>query len=473
MSVKRILQRGGVVAVVLSVTLALVGFIGPITAGAVTALIMGGTAQPYPNQVPGYIDAVSQRYVDPVSPCKYATCTLQSVYTPEQFSPIFTTGMTFNQSANAGVPLLDAAIRAALNQPEDPANPSGPPQKVVVFGYSQSATVATEEQLLLAADPSIDKSQLEFVLIGDPNRPNGGFLQRFFPVTIPIFDYRPTNASVNNTGIARVDISFQYDIAADLPKYPLDLFALVNTILGNSIHGSYPNSMDGYTSAELLAAIDDPANREVVGDTTYITLPTKQLPLAQAIRDVGYTTSLSAIFTPLADLLEPTLRVLVELGYDRSASYGSQQSFGLIPNANPVKVLGDLAVAAVQGINNLLADLGVQPPTTNPGGFPPIATPVAAVARPQPTAAVAVRTLTPPAPASALSVNQPRVQRMLRASDGTDTTSLPAVTGTSLDQQRSARIGRAGALGITKLHNTSGPAVQPGARLHAGAKAHD
>lgn len=313
-------------------------------AGAVTALIMGGTGQPDPSKIPGdYINTVGRLYIDPVSSCKVGTCQLHPTITPEEFWPFFTAGMTFNESVQAGLPMLDVETRHYLGLDSEP---------LIIFGNSQSATVATEEKRDLVADPTVDTSRLQFVLIGDPNRPNGGFLQRFLPITIPIFGYRPTTSPVDTGGPTTTDISFQYDIAGDFPTYPLNAFAMLNTVIGIGIHGSYTSTRDGYSEPELLAAINDPANRQVVGNTTYITLPTKVLPLAQAIRDTGYTLGLRAITTPLADLVEPTLRVLVELGYNRSAGYGKQVSFGLFPTIGPGRLVHELLVAAGRGVHN-------------------------------------------------------------------------------------------------------------------------
>jgi len=322
-------------------------FFGVAPASAVTAVIMGGTGQPDPAQVPGYLGAVSRLYIAPVTDCQVGSCDLHPTVTPEEFFPLFTSGMTFGKSVEAGVPLLDTAVRQLL----------GAGEHVVVFGYSQSATLVTDEKRALAADPTVNPAQLQYVVIGNPNRPNGGFLQRFYPSPIPVFEYTPTTSPVDTAGPRTVDISFQYDIASDFPAYPLNALTMLNTLLGNWIHGSYPSSHDGYSEDELLAAIADPVNQQTIGNTTYITVPTKVLPLAQAIRDTGYTLGLSAIALPLADLLEPTLRVLVELGYDRTVPPGTQTSFGMFPAIDPGKLATELFTAAGQGVHDAVAGI--------------------------------------------------------------------------------------------------------------------
>lgn len=327
-------------------------------AHAATALIMGGTGQPDPNRVPGYLDAVSRLYLNQAAACTVASCQVHATVTPEEFSPFFTGGMSFGDSVGTGLGMLDTDVRHYLGQNGEP---------LVVFGNSQSATVATEEKRKLAADPTVAADSLQFVLIGNPNRPNGGFLQRFYPVSIPVVDYVPTTSPADTGGPVTTDISFQYDIASDFPTYPLNALAMLNTLIGIGIHGSYTTTHDGYSESDLLAEIDDPDNRQVVGNTTYITIPTKVLPLAQAIRDTGHTLGLSALTNPVADLLEPTLRVLVELGYHRTVGYGAQNSFGVIPAVNPVTVVGDLITAAGEGINKVVSHGAPRP------GPPPVA----------------------------------------------------------------------------------------------------
>ncbi|MGW0159248.1 PE-PPE domain-containing protein [Mycobacterium sp. NPDC003323] len=343
--------RSAVVALTLSLGFWLVA--PPGSAGAVTALMMGGTTQPYPDRVNGYMDTTSRRYLDPVSPCKVSTCTLQPVYIPNEASPIYTDGMAFGPSVVVGTGLLEAAVRLALAQTDE---------QIVVFGNSQSATVATEVKRLLGADATVDKSRLSFVMIGNPNRPNGGFMQRFFPGEVPIFEYVPKGTPANDTGMTTTDIAFHYDIAADFPRYPLNLLAVLNVFVGMAVHGAYDDKVNpnGYTEEELQAQINDPKNRIVIGDTTYVTIPTKVLPLAQAIRGIGHSTGTSAILTPLADLLEPVLRVLVELGYDRSTPAAVQRSFGLLPAVNPLKVLKDLGDAIGQGVHDMVTNIAAR-----------------------------------------------------------------------------------------------------------------
>jgi hypothetical protein len=118
---------------------------------------------------------------------------------------------------------------------------------------------------------------------------------------------------------------------------------------------------DGYSQEEFDELLNDPANRQQHGDTTYITIPTRQLPILQPLRDFGAFTGTTSVTKPIADLIEPALRVLIETGYDRTASYGQPVMAGLIPALNPVKLAADLAAAAGQGAAQALHDLGLAP----------------------------------------------------------------------------------------------------------------
>lgn len=85
--------------------------------------------------------------------------------------------------------------------------PAGEP--IVIYGYSQSARIATIEKRHLAAEnPDLPVS---FVLIANPNRPNGGILQRFEGAYIPILGVTFDGATPTATNVETVDVTRQYD----------------------------------------------------------------------------------------------------------------------------------------------------------------------------------------------------------------------------------------------------------------------
>ncbi|HNM85289.1 MAG: PE-PPE domain-containing protein [Mycobacterium sp.] len=201
---------------------------------------------------------------------------------------------------------------------------------VIIYGFSQGAVVATEYKREKGAVGNT------YVLVANPNRPNGGILERFTGVHVPIFDVS-FNGATPTDGDTTYDIARQYDGWADFPKYPLNLLATANAFLGILyLHGKYDRDIDP-------AVLDDPTktDKSVHGDTTYYLIHTDRLPLLMPLEWIVPGQILDAIDAPL--------RVLVELGYDRT-DYGDPQSAGLIPNVNPLDVTKDLVDATARGV---------------------------------------------------------------------------------------------------------------------------
>jgi hypothetical protein len=321
---------------------------GPASAATVTALIMGGTSNPVPD--PQYVQDVFASYIQPKLPSAIPL----GVFTPEQFWPVTPTlgNLTFGQSVAQGLPLLNAAITANVS----------PGHNAVVFGYSQSAAIATEEIRALMAAGSPDTSQLSFVLVGNPNNPNGGLLERFPGFYVPFLDVAFNGATPPNSPYPTTVYTLQYDGFADFPQYPLNVVSDVNAIMGSStVHATYPL----LTATQVADAVPLPTNG---GTTRYYMIPTQNLPLLQPIRDIPL------LGPPLADLVQPDLRVMVDLGY---SDYGAGLSYANVPTPaglfslpNPLTVVPDLAVGAVQGPYGAVVQIGVEAGLTSPSYFP-------------------------------------------------------------------------------------------------------
>ncbi|KAA8967044.1 PE-PPE domain-containing protein [Mycobacterium sp.] len=312
------------------------------------ALIMGGTGTPIPPE--SYIQAVNELYLH----CDPPACALQGVDTPEGLYPIVggPKELTLNQSVAQGVAILDNAIQEQLAAGND----------VTVFGYSQSAVIATEEMENIAngiagIDPSPE--QLHFVMIGDPNNPNGGLLER---LDLPP-NSDPTVASLGITfnGATPVDdyptaiYTGEYDGFADFPRYPIDVLADLNALLGILfVHTEYPD----LTAAQLSSAVEVPTSAGYDGATTYWMIPTEYLPLLDPLRAIPVSGPI------LADLLQPDVEVLVNLGYGDPA-YGWVNDnanvptpAGLFPSlADLEKVPGLLVAGTEEGIQDAISDI--------------------------------------------------------------------------------------------------------------------
>ncbi|MDI3315166.1 MAG: PE-PPE domain-containing protein [Mycobacterium sp.] len=294
------------------------------------ALIMGGTGNPQPS--PGYVNAVYVRYIQPY----YPGYTPEGLYTPEQFWPVTgLTSETFGQSVRQGVQLLNNAIMTQI----------GEGHHVIVVGYSQSATIATIEMRHLDALPANlrpSPSMLRFVLLADPNNPNGGVLERFHGLYIPVLNVHFNGATPPNTPYPTTIYTFQYDPFADFPQYPIDIPADLNALLGvYSVHTAYPS----LSPAEIASAI-----KETFDMTTYYLIPNPNPPLVQLLRQIG-------VPSPIVDLIQPFLRGIIDLGYGTGPAYvpTPAQLFPLPPHLGLFNAAGGLSVGAAVGIPDPLA----------------------------------------------------------------------------------------------------------------------
>ena len=78
---------------------------------------------------------------------------------------------------------------------------------------------------------------------------------------------------------------------------------------------------------------------------SYYFFETQDLPLFAPLRIVG-------VPEPVIDVVEPFVREIVELGYDRSIPPWEPTPARLIPPLNPATVAGDLVDAIGEGITN-------------------------------------------------------------------------------------------------------------------------
>ena len=227
----------------------------------------------------------------------------QAVEWPAEISLPLPGHWTYEASQQQGVHNIDGAIGDTLPT-------LGPGEKVVAFGYSSSANVMVREMRQLINQPggAPATGQLEFFLMGNPNRPNGGILQRFAGLYIPVLDIRLDGSTPVDTPYQVTDISWEYDTAGDFPNYPVNLLADLNSLVaGPLLHGNYyPADFNG------PRALPD----TTVGNITYITLEPPHLPLLMPLYDLGFP-------KPLLDLVEPTLTVVVDWGYNRAISPGT------------------------------------------------------------------------------------------------------------------------------------------------------
>ena len=355
-----------ILALAATVVIATVPGVAPqVALLATTALIMGGAGHPLSTPpdslgfVKRYRDVGLNNYIEPsgADPDKAVV-----VITPEArllgvgFDPFFTfRGLfdgPFDKAVAVGVKDLDRCIETPGDCVYNQAGSIGAPAKgdsFIVYGYSQSSTIATFEKIALMERYPQGKDSgspdVSFLLTANGNRPNGGILARGPEgLTIPIAGLTfsgPTPTDSLNDIYTTIDISRQYDGWSDQPTNPLNLLAMGNALLGTYyLHQNYDE-----------VTLKGGEFQDQVGDTTYYLVPTKILPILLPLDNVP------VIGHALADTLDPFFRVLVEAGYDRTISPGTPTNWNLLYFPNPVDLVHNLGEAIPTGLDHGISDL--------------------------------------------------------------------------------------------------------------------
>lgn len=324
-----------------------------LAAGTTTSLIMGGTNNPLPSS--GYVTDINNRFMQFLFPGSFA----RGLFTPEQFWPVTPNlgDLTFNQSVARGVNLLSQAVDNELLIGN----------KVAVFGYSQSSTIINNYINNLAAAGFPHPNDISFVMAASPNNPVGGLLSRFPGFYIPFLDVSFNGATLANTPYETHVYTLQYDGIGHAPQYPLNILADVNALMGYFfVHGGIPD----LSAADLANAVPLPTSPGYTGNTSYYMLLTQDLPLLQPIRNIPIAGPV------IADIFQPALRVMVDLGY---ADYGTGGMYADIPTPagllnipNPLTVGYYLLTGSVLGPYGAAVGLGVQIGLWGPEHFPDV-----------------------------------------------------------------------------------------------------
>ncbi|MGH3560946.1 MAG: PE-PPE domain-containing protein [Mycobacterium sp.] len=338
-------------------------------------LVIGGSGTPIPGT--DYVDAANDLYIDnplhPIYPgTTYPGVLANGLFTPEGLYPLDGINvLRFNfpndatgfpaqsTSVGQGLTILDNNIQANL------------PATSTVFGYSQSATIASYEMDKL--DPSGTPSDLpvQFLLIGDPSAPNGGLLERFagyettsgethaLPLNLPSLGFSFNSVTPSDDFTTSI-YSMEYDGFTDFPRYPINLLADLNAFLGiKEIHGTYLNggvNGSGPTPEQIADAQLLPGSEDATTDPCTDCLTNYYM--------IDETPPLVALLPkPLQDLLGPDLTMLINLGYGNpdfgysTAPANVPTPFGLFPDVDLSTVFKDLVSGAQQGSAAFEADM--------------------------------------------------------------------------------------------------------------------
>ena len=216
----------------------------------------------------------------------------------------------------------------------DAAIDSTPGQKIVL-ALSSGSIVASQWIVQHSGDADAPAaSDLVFGLLGNPLRAYGGVVAQ------------PTI----NSQYLIVDVARQYDYVADYPDDPSNYWAMQNALAGfQYIHADY-------TGVNL----SDPANIVwEVGNTIYMFVPTKNLPLLEPYRQSG--------MTAFADMYNEPLRALVDEGYHRVFSAVQQIQAAMSPAVAAAVASAPITPArtTTSETSTATTSLDAKPPTDN------------------------------------------------------------------------------------------------------------
>ncbi|WP_260760055.1 PE-PPE domain-containing protein [Mycobacterium sp. SMC-4] len=336
---------------------------------AASALIMGGTShalsvpQDTPKFIAKYVADANADYIEPSGLCGH-DCSLIAAYSPGEIR--FVTGlfdMSFDRSVAIGLANLDNCIRGvSCTVTDDPYTSTGSriidDDAFLVYAYSASATVASQQKLRLIANP-VD-ARVNFLMLANPNRPNGGILERFVGAYVPFlgitFDGATSTSSSSANPLTTVDIARQYDGWVDFPTNPLNLLAVLNAVVGTvSVHGNYFDA-------------GDPQLQGRYQDTSYYLIPTPVTPLLTPLTWIPWAGK------PLALALDAPLRVLIETGYDRTVNPGQPTPARFFYAPDLFRTAINFAIAIPTGWDDAISYL-TGDPDLRPFGTAPVTSP--------------------------------------------------------------------------------------------------
>jgi diacyltrehalose acyltransferase len=303
-----------------------------------TALVLGHALLPQPDAT--YMQEMIGTYVDPTSPFA-GQPTYNVVGSPVS---VFTPETDYNTGLSQGVTDLDNAITQQLAAGND---------NLVIAGYSMSTSIETQEMINLAATAggAPDTSGLKFILAEDLNSPNGGIFTRLpgiGGVTLP--------STPPDTPYTTDIYSIEYSGASDFPQYANNMYADLNAADGYiDLHPYLLTGWPAYFNPdELAGAVQEPTS--VAGNTDYFLIPTQDLPLLNDLRPEPGAPS------AYADLIQPDMRVLVDLGYNWQGDANvDTPAVWTSPDIDTTAVDSYLAAGADQGMIASLVDMGMLP----------------------------------------------------------------------------------------------------------------
>ena len=307
-----------------------------------------------------------------------------------------------------------------------------PTRPQIVSAYSQGAAVAAQWLNQHAADPDAPSAKdLSFVLIGNPKRKYGGAPWAY-----------PRGEVATNTQYTILDVAREYDNVADNLDDPWNMLAMANAIC------AYFYAHTAYAAVDL---VNDEKLVWQEGNTTYVLVRTKNLPLLDSLRYMGLGF--------VADLLNAPLKAIIDSAYNRNYPniitdpVAAQKAVddalrgphAATPEPISPKRTADFATAAAATAASLFSNPSVEEPSeptdndTDPAGTGPLSRMTAKVVAAEDDLSIAQ---TPPQadPVEASDADTDDAETVGRhrapeAADDTDTTSTTTASATVADSE--------------------------------------
>lgn len=274
------------------------------SANHLAGLAVGGSGIPIPQLYGTYVQNANDLFIQRILPGADS----EAVFTPEGASPVFSgiQSLPIDTSIAQGRFMLDIYV----------TQNGGGGNTVSVYGESQSAMISS----LVMGDlqqAGVPADAVKFVPVGNVDDPDGGWGARFdesFPAFTTTFNMSTPADTPYDTSI----YIQEYDGFSNFPKYPLHVLLDLNAILGlQFVHPEYRD----LPQQELDDAIKLPTSADYHGNTAYHMIPMSDSPHRYIPLVVPLTIS-PLIGKPLADLLQPVLTQIVNLGYDNPDNNG-------------------------------------------------------------------------------------------------------------------------------------------------------
>lgn len=269
----------------------------------------------------------------------------------------------FGVAYPAEVPVDDSVAEArepmiaTMSSTRDTVGPGG---TIYIVSYSEGTIVAEKYKREISAGTVSDPGTVQFVYIAGPTVPNGGIYARFPNLRLPGFT---STGAAQPSPYAETFITVEYDPVGDFPAYANPL-SLANAAAGFFyLHGD--PTPDAADLNDPSAIIVTQVPKEGEATDTYILVKTEHLPLLQPLRDFSTALNTVAFTEPALGAIEPTLKLLVDMGYtDRDYSDPATPTrFSLItPPKRIVETIQQLPDALQQGADNVT---GGSPSTTS------------------------------------------------------------------------------------------------------------